>query len=114
MPHHRQQVGASGEDLAAAWYAERGYELIARNWRCREGELDLVISCGATLVVCEVKSRTTDRFGTAAESVTREKQRRIRHLARLLLHELGLRPTLIRFDVAAVRGTHIEVIEQAF
>lgn len=114
MPHPRQRLGASGEDRAAAWYAARGYELVARNWRCREGELDLVLRTGSVLVVCEVKTRTSDRFGTAAEAVTADKQRRIRHLARMLLHETGLRPSVVRFDVAAVRGGNVEVIEQAF
>ncbi len=114
MGSHRQEVGRLGEDRAAAWYVERGWSIVERNWRCREGELDLVVARAGVLVVCEVKARTSDRFGSPAEAVTADKQRRIRHLARLLLHERELRPTSIRFDVAAVHPTRLEVIEGAF
>ena len=50
----------------AAWYQARGYEVLARNWRCREGELDLVVAEGRLYVFCEVKTRTTDEFGARA------------------------------------------------
>ncbi|MDA8038225.1 MAG: YraN family protein, partial [Actinomycetota bacterium] len=53
----RRALGALGEDLAAHWYAERGFRVVARNWRCREGECDLVASKGVLLVFCEVKTR---------------------------------------------------------
>lgn len=110
----RRARGASGEDRAAAWYAAHGYEVIARNWRCRLGELDLVATRGATLVVCEVKARRTDRFGTGAEAVTYDKQRRLRRLAASFLAESGARPAAVRFDVASLLGDRLEVIEAAF
>ncbi len=78
---------------------------MARNWRCREGELDLVVRRGRILVFCEVKARTTDAFGVPAEAVTRAKQARIRRLAARWLAEAapsGARD--IRFDVVAVLG----------
>jgi putative endonuclease len=133
----RQRLGARGEQLAADWYAARGYTVVARNWRCREGELDLVVARDGELVFCEVKTRTSDRFGTPAEAVTFAKRRRIRGLAARFLAEHaaasgaagagagtgagdvgggggGGRRRGIRFDVAAVTGSRIEVLEAAF
>jgi putative endonuclease len=108
-------VGASGEDLAAAWYEARGFEVLARNWRCREGELDLIVRDGRLYVFCEVKSRTTDAFGVPAEAVDRDKQQRLRRLAARWLEEDA--PALareIRFDVAAILNGRLEVLEGAF
>jgi len=111
----RRELGALGEDQVAAWYQAHGYEVVARNWRCREGELDLVVKRGRLLVFCEVKTRTTDHFGVPAEAVTYQKRTRIRRLAARYLDESALRrPGEIRFDVAAVLGGDIEVIEGAF
>ena len=78
MTDARRAFGQAGEDRAAAWYRARGYAVLARNWRCREGELDLVVRRGRTLVFVEVKTRRTDRFGIPAEAVTPTKQRRLR------------------------------------
>ena len=108
-------MGAAGEDIAAAWYEARGYQVVARNWRCRAGELDLVVRDGRTFVFCEVKARTTDAFGMPAEAVTRSKQARIRRLAaRWLAQEAPVRALQIRFDVAAVLAGELEVFEGAF
>jgi putative endonuclease len=89
---------------------------LARNWRCRDGELDLIARKGPVLVVCEVKTRTGTRFGAPFEAVTRDKQRRIRRLtARWLADgQTRVRPRHVRFDVASVRGADVEVIEDAF
>jgi putative endonuclease len=111
----RRALGISGEDAVAAWYEARGYEVLARNWRCREGELDLIVRDGRLFVFCEVKTRTTDAFGLPQEAVTRTKQQRLRRLAaRWLEDDAPLRPREIRFDVAAVLGGQIEVLEGAF
>ena len=115
--HHRQRLGARGEQLAADWYVARGYEVVARNWRCREGELDLVVARDGELVFCEVKTRTSDRYGVPAEAVTPAKQRRLRVLAARFLAERaggGAHGRGLRFDVAAVMGGRVEVIEAAF
>jgi putative endonuclease len=89
--------------------------VIARNWRCRDGELDLVLRQGRTFVFCEVKTRTTDAFGIPAEAVTRQKRARIRRLAaRYLEDDAPVRPREIRFDVAAILGGQLEIIEGAF
>jgi putative endonuclease len=115
----RQRLGARGEQLAADWYAAHGYDLVARNWRCREGEIDLIVARAGELVFCEVKTRSSDRFGVPAESVTPAKQRRLRVLAARFLAEQdggagGGAGGALRFDVAAVMGGRVEVIEAAF
>ncbi len=110
----RRALGAGGEDAVAAWYVEHGYEVVARNWRCRAGELDLIVRRGRTFVFCEVKTRSSDAFGAPVEAVTRDKQVRVRHLAAQWLEDAPLRPTDIRFDVASVLRGEIEVFEGAF
>jgi putative endonuclease len=110
----RRALGARGEALAARWYEERGYTVLDRNWRCREGEIDLVLARGRTLVFCEVKARTSNAYGTPAEAVTRTKQLRIRRLAVRWLGERDVRSRSLRFDVACVVGRSVEVIESAF
>ncbi len=110
----RRELGASGEEAVASWYEARGYEIVVRNWRCREGELDLIVRDGRAFVFCEVKTRTSDAFGAPVEAVNRAKQERLRRLAARWLTEAPLRPREIRFDVASVMGDHIEVLEGAF
>ena len=114
MTDARRALGQAGEDRAAAWYRARGYEVLARNWRCRDGELDLVVAKARTLVFVEVKTRRTDRFGIPAEAVTPAKQRRLRALARHSLEATGERAPGLRFDVVSILGDHLEVIEAAF
>jgi putative endonuclease len=110
----RRALGARGEALAARWYEARGYTVLARNWRCREGELDLVLARGATVVFCEVKTRSSTAYGTPAEAVTRTKQLRLRRLAMRWVDAHDVRPSSMRFDVAGVVGGVVEVIEAAF
>jgi putative endonuclease len=94
--------------------------VLDRNWRCREGELDLVVARPGVVVFCEVKTRRGTAFGSPAEAVTFTKQRRLRTLARRWLADHpGARARELRFDVAsvlAVRGTPpvVDVIEGAF
>lgn len=107
--------GRWGEDLAARWYAQHGYAVLARNWRCKEGELDLVAGRDRLVVVCEVKARASDRFGAPAEAVDWRKQQRIRRLAAIWLATEPHAPGVaLRFDVASVLGTRLEIIESAF
>jgi putative endonuclease len=110
----RRTVGVDGEAAAAAWYQARGYEIVARNWRCNDGELDVVARRGSTLVFCEVKARTSNRFGTPFEAVTAAKQRKLRGLALRYLRDTGTRTRDFRFDVAAVTAEGVEVLEHAF
>jgi putative endonuclease len=103
----------------ARWYEGAGYDVLDRNWRCRDGEIDLVASRGDTLVFCEVKARASTRFGTPFEAVTPSKQRRLRNLALRWLTDHGTHRRTMRFDVASVTRTTtddlaIEVLEGAF
>ncbi len=112
----RLRLGAAGEQRAAAWYVAQGYTVIARNWRCREGEIDLICASGRVLVICEVKTRSSLAYGHPAEAVTPTKQRRLRTLARVWLAEQEgqIWAEAIRFDVAAVLPGSVDVIEAAF
>ncbi len=114
MTRARRALGIAGEDLAGAWYERRGYEVLARNWRCRRGELDLVLRRGATVVFCEVKTRSSLAFGSPFDAVTFDKRRRLRSLAAAWLEETGTRAPELRFDVAGVVDGTVEVIEAAF
>lgn len=98
----RGAVGAFGEGLAARHLADRGMVVLDRNWRCELGEIDIVVRDGDTLVVCEVKTRRGDGFGTPAEAVTRSKQARLRRLAARWLAVHGVAADGVRIDVVAV------------
>ena len=114
----RRALGADGERIAAQWYEAHGYEILDRNWRRREGEVDLIVRLGKTVAFCEVKTRSSDRFGSGAESVLEAKQRRIRRLAARWLSELtpasGRARVDVRFDVVSITAGKVEVIEDAF
>lgn len=102
-------TGRLGEDLAAEWYRQHGYEVVDRNWRCAQGEIDLILGSGSTLVISEVKTRRSRRFGSPALAVTATKQRRLRRLAVAWLGDRRAtgerrwkRRFDLRFDVVAV------------
>jgi putative endonuclease len=102
MTTERQALGAYGERVAARHLQDQGLVLLHQNWRCPEGEVDLVLRDGDDLVFCEVKTRRGAAFGTPAEAVGHRKQRKLRRLACLWLEETGLHPRTIRFDVIEV------------
>lgn len=116
MTRARQALGAAGEALVASWYEARGYRVADRNWRCRDGELDLVLvrRREGLVVFCEVKTRSSDRFGSGLEAVTPVKQARLRRLASLYLADATVRPRRLRFDVASVDADVVHVVEDAF
>ncbi|MHB8244554.1 MAG: YraN family protein [Acidimicrobiales bacterium] len=112
-------LGRSGEELAAQWYSQHGYEVIARNWRCGEGEADVIARRGRVLVVCEVKTRSHLGYGSPAEAVTPARRRRLRGTALRFLQAdstvlASWHPGLIRFDVAEVMDGAVSVIQDAF
>ncbi len=117
-PDRNRLLGTAGEDRAATWYEDQGYEVLERNWRRREGEVDLIVRRGRTVAFVEVKTRTSDAFGTGAEAVLPAKQRRIRRLAGRWLAELtpasGRALVDVRFDVVDITAGRIDVIEDAF
>jgi putative endonuclease len=113
------RAGARAEELCAELLREAGLRVLARNWRCRHGEIDLVAEEGRTLVFAEVRYRSGERFGGAAESVTAAKQARLIAAARLYLMRRpdarSERPC--RFDVLlldALEASRIQWIRNAF
>jgi putative endonuclease len=98
----------------AAWYEQAGYVVLDRNWRCRAGELDLVVGRHRTIVFCEVKTRRSSGFGGAAAAVDHRKRHRIRRLAAAWLAERQVHGVDVRFDVVAITGVDVELIEGAF
>ncbi len=87
-------MGASGETRVAAWYEDQGFQVVARNWRSRQGEIDLIARRGRILVFCEVKTRSSATFGEPFEAVTPVKQARLRRLAaEWLRRDLPVIPT---------------------
>ena len=106
--------GRWGEDRAALHYRRLGYTVLDRNWRSPSGELDLVVERDGIVVFSEVKTRRDDRYGPAAAAVGPSIQRRIRLLAVEWLDAHRLTRDGIRFDVVAITGVQINVIESAF
>jgi putative endonuclease len=115
----RQGIGRQGEEIALDLLRSHGLRLVLRNYRCRAGEIDLVMLDRATLVLIEVRSRSANRFGGAAASVTWRKQRRLTAAAgHLLQTRADLRRYPARFDVVAISSGgadgKVEWIKNAF
>jgi putative endonuclease len=111
----RRQTGRLAENSAASFLESRGFQIIARNFLRRVGELDVVARSGELLVIAEVRTRADDRFGGAAASIGFAKQRRITATAALFLDvHPELRRCHVRFDVLVVRDGRVEWIPHAF
>ena len=118
-PSPNVDLGRRGEEAALRAYRAAGFSLVARNWRCPAGELDLVLRRGGLLVFCEVKTRAGGRFGGGHEAVTWRKQRKVRQLAELFLAGVRPPPSAVRFDVASVEAppgyrAAVHIFEEAF
>lgn len=98
----KQALGAYGETLAARHLTGQGMVLLDRNWRCEAGEIDLVLRDGDVLVVCEVKTRSSVRYGTPHEAVTDIKVARLRRLAVRWVEERGVAVRDIRIDLVGI------------
>jgi putative endonuclease len=117
---HRQEVGLAGEAAALKYLEEKGLRLLLRNYRCRGGEIDLVMLDSTTLALIEVRLRSDLRYGGAAASVDTRKQKRLVLAARhLLMKQPELARYRARFDVMALtpqtgNATKIEWLRDAF
>jgi putative endonuclease len=118
MSQARMSLGKSGEDLACRELERRGYAIIARRYRVRGGELDVIARDGQTIVFVEVKTRASRMFGEAAEAVTPLKQLRMTRLAEEYLARHHLSECPCRFDVVSIDvdagAPAVEVIQNAF
>lgn len=113
----RADIGRAGEATAARLLRDRGYKILARNYRCRHGEIDIVAFEDGEYVFVEVKTRLTDEKGSALDAVTPAKQRKLARVAEQYLAERGLDDRPCRFDVVAVTpggGRADEVVRGAF
>ena len=114
---YRGRLGRRGEDLAAAFFAVRGFEIVDRNWRCCVGEIDLVVKRGQDFRFVEVKMRRTHAFGYPEASVTAKKLRHLAGAIELWLRAHGCTPKTYQADVLAISllkgedSPHIEWIE---
>ncbi|GFZ83751.1 UPF0102 protein [Paenibacillus marchantiophytorum] len=117
----RKQLGKFGEDTAESYLIEMNYRIVARNWRCRTGELDIIAEKAGVLIFVEVRTRKPSlHFGTAKESIDFRKQLKVRETAQFYLHRFQQHGRSVRFDVIAIEVTlgveapRIEHIEGAF
>ena len=102
MTLQRYELGIVGEDLAVDVLTARGYAILERRYRTGHGEIDIIALDGETLVFVEVRAKATAECGTAAESVTREKQRRVVRMAAAYLARHAIVDPQCRFDVVAI------------
>jgi putative endonuclease len=109
VTQQRQELGKHGEDIAVAELERRGYAVLARRYRTRYGEIDIVANDHGTIAFVEVKARATAEFGTAAEAVTVWKQRRLAAMAADYLARNNLMDRRCRFDVVAIDGVGEEM-----
>ncbi|MFX3631338.1 MAG: YraN family protein [Candidatus Pristimantibacillus sp.] len=112
----RKQTGQIGEDAACAYLEEAGYRIIERNWRCKMGEIDLIVSRDDSpelLIFVEVRTRRAGgRFGTAAESVDRRKQQKVTTTVQYYLRMNNLSGNSVRFDVIAIQLERGDIIDE--
>ncbi|MFN8126080.1 MAG: YraN family protein [Candidatus Nanopelagicales bacterium] len=99
----RQRLGRLGENYATRYLRDRGWLILDRNWRCRDGEIDIVGLDHGQIVICEVRTRSGSGAGTAVESVTPLKVRKLRHLAVRWLQGRGVRGRGVRIDVIGIQ-----------
>ncbi|MEU6722639.1 YraN family protein [Nonomuraea wenchangensis] len=98
----KDELGKQGEQLAAIYLEAKGMRIIDRNWRCRHGEIDILAEDGPTLVVVEVKTRSSRSHGTALESVDRRKLSKLRALAAKWLSAQARAFDSVRVDIIAI------------
>ena len=103
MPHRRQRLGGQGETLAVAFLEGRGFQVRERNYRCAEGEMDIVAQQGDCLVFVEVKTRRGENYGGPEEAITRRKRERLLAVAAAYEQEHDDLPPLRRIDVVSVK-----------
>ncbi|MEW6661234.1 MAG: YraN family protein [Bacillota bacterium] len=120
MSNSRLNLGKLGEDYAFERLKKMGYRILHQNYRCPMGELDMIAEQDDSLVFIEVRTKSSNRYGTPAESITRKKQAKLRQMAMVYLSNHRLFGKTCRFDVVCVevdragQCERIEIIKQAF
>lgn len=100
---NRKETGAIAENIAADYLQKRGYKIHERNYRTREGEIDIIAEKDGTLVFFEVRAKTGRTFGSAEESITERKKKRLVALAEAYLSDTGEQPESCRIDIIAIK-----------
>ncbi|HZW83436.1 MAG TPA: YraN family protein [Candidatus Deferrimicrobium sp.] len=104
----RRRLGQDGEKLALEYLVGLGMKLLARNYRCRLGELDLILADKGQIVFVEVRTKTSDSYGSGLESITMRKITKLRVLAMYYLADKHLtQDASIRFDIVAIHKPHL-------
>ena len=119
MAHARIQLGKVGEEAAVAYLKSQGYRILERNFRNKLGEIDIIAQDKDTLCFIEVKTRSSEAFGSPFEAVNAAKQRAMARVARAYLQTGSHNAQTIRFDVIAVhcdgdRAKSIDIVKDAF
>lgn len=107
-------MGQEAEDVARRHLEKKGYKLRTTNYRTRVGEVDLILDHGDTLVFVEVRERSSNAYGTPAETVTLKKQKRIAKAALMFIKAHRLTDRNLRFDIVSVQNGNVAHIENAF
>ncbi len=112
---NKRYIGNEYEQRATEYLIQNGYEILERNFRNRYGEIDIIAKDGSCICFCEVKYRGSDDCGSALEAVDHRKQKKITGVANYYLMTHGLDEwTLCRFDVIAVDGDQVTILQNAF
>ena len=112
----RKSLGQKGEKIACRTLKEQGYRIIEKNFRCRQGEIDIIAEDKETLCFIEVKARYTQNFGFPEESVTKRKQNKLYVVAAIYLEKMMTKPQDMRFDIVSVdlKNETATVLKNAF
>ena len=114
--NRNQEIGKIGEDLAEKYLKNKVYKIVQRNYRCRQGEMDIIAKDKEEIVFIEVKTRTTINFGRPSEAVNYIKREHLQNIARYYLYTNKITKTPIRFDVVEIylwpKGYSVNHIKQ--
>lgn len=114
MTRERLEFGGEGERVAEDYLTDKGFRVLERSYRCKLGQIDLVMRDGDTIVFVEVKTRTSRSLGPAEEGVHAKKQRQITRAAVLYVQTRRLERSPLRFDVVAIQDGEIRHLRDAF
>jgi len=114
MSKQRTNLGRKGEKISVEFLRKQGYKIMDRNYRCPQGEIDIVARDKGVLCFVEVKTRRTEKYGLPAEAVDWHKQKKLARIALTYLKEKNISQQDLRFDVVSVYPDRIEIIKDAF
>lgn len=115
--YYKQKTGKSGEEIASDYLKQKGYTILERNFRCKQGEIDIIAMDKEEIVFIEVKTRRNRHYGLASEAVNKQKKKHLINSIRYYIHIRNLQNDFIRIDVIEIyiknRNIQINHIKQA-